>query len=293
MCCSVSPGVPVRFSDTVLYAAEVIGEAGDPVHVLGYQNKVQGRVGLLSLAVSWLPLGHSGNAMILPFPAVPRTMTRANVLDTKHCRDILQDMADAVAPRPAGHTLSRAAGRMRSIPEPPPIQVFKAAGIYTVILAQDPRDIPAELDRVPRSQRPALNPALFDAYARWYPGWTIALCCFSNRRARLADPLLWWYEPMSPDRLFLPAVDCHTGDVPDLDSHVAVDHVIAVGSYRMAGGRRVVYRDTVPGAVAPYLRPTLIGQRYTGSMPNGDFVCELEDVCEGTLRASRSKPVAA
>ena len=45
MCCSVSPNTPVRFSDTVLYAAEVIGEAGEPVHVLGYQNKVQGSVG--------------------------------------------------------------------------------------------------------------------------------------------------------------------------------------------------------------------------------------------------------
>jgi hypothetical protein len=162
-----------------------------------------------------------------------------------------------------------------------------------VILAQDPRDIPSALNQVPRSTRPTLNPALFDAYARWYPNWTIALCCFNNRRARLANPLLWWYKPMYPDRLFLPAVDCHTGDVPDLDSPVAVDHVIAVGSYRMPGGRPVFYRDTVPNTVAPYLRPALIGERLAGAMPNGDFVCQLDDVCRGTLRAARSKPRAA
>jgi hypothetical protein len=118
MCCSVSPGVPVRFTDTVLYAAEVIGVEGDPVHVLGDQNKVQGRVGLLAQAVSWLPFGHSGNAMILPFPAVPKTMTQANALDTQSCRDILQDMANAVARRPPEYPLARSAGGMKSAFEP-------------------------------------------------------------------------------------------------------------------------------------------------------------------------------
>ena len=98
---------------------------------------------------------------------------------------------------------------------------------------------------------------------------------------------------MHPDRLFLPAVDCHTGDIPNLDSVVDVDHVIAVGSHRMTGGHRVHYSNPVPTEVAKYLRPSLIGQRFAGAMPNGDFVCQLEDVWSGTLNAARSKPVAA
>ena len=40
---------------------------------------------------------------------------------------------------------------------------------------------------------------------------------------------------MYPDRLFLPAIDCHTVAIPDLNADVAVDHVIAVGSHRMTG----------------------------------------------------------
>ena len=101
-----------------------------------------GERGAISLLAEWLPLGRSGNAMILPFPAAPKTMTQTNVLDTKNCRDILQDMADAVAPR------SRTIGwepvsLSRSASPPPKIQVFRAAGIYTVVLAQDPRDIPS------------------------------------------------------------------------------------------------------------------------------------------------------
>jgi hypothetical protein len=144
MCCSVSPGVRVEFSDTVLYAAEVIDARGEVVHVLAYQNKARNasrQASRLSAAVASLPSVGTGNAMILPFPAARGTMTEANVLDTKRCREILT----------------------------------------------------SALGRVPRSKRPVLNPALFDAYARWYPGWTVALCCFNNRRARLADTLLWWY----------------------------------------------------------------------------------------------------
>jgi hypothetical protein len=298
MCCSVSPGVPVRFSDTVLYASEVVTDGEKVVHVLGYQNIAQNGAGQSSLwsAVSGLlPLGGHGNAMILPFPAVPGTMTQANILDTKGCRYVLQDMAHAVAPE--RRMISRGnPGEITHGAETPRVQVFKGAGIYTIVLAQDPRDIPAALDRVPRSKRPVLNPSLFDTYARWYPGWTIALCCFNNRRAKLAHPMLWWYEPMQPDRLFLPALDGHTGDVPRLEERVFVDHALAVGSYRMrrGAGVSVSYRDALSSSVAPYVLKTLVGRGYgQQTMSNGDFVCEVTDVREGIFRPTRNRPPGA
>ncbi len=290
MCCSVTPGVSVRFSDTVLYAAEVVApETGETVHVLGYQNKVQDRAGRLSRAAGLLPFAGAGNAMILPFPAVPGTMTRANVLDTDECRDILQEMAAVVAPPTmAWGGKGRAKGA-----DVPPVQVF-STGIYTVVLARDPVDIPAALDQVPAEKRPALNPALFEAYAAWYPGWTVALCCFNNRRARLAAPMLWWYRPVRDDRLFLPALDCHTGDVPDLDESVAVDHVIVVGSHRMERGRPVYFRDVwLPGHVVPYIRRRIIGDLIREQMPNGDFICRLDDVHQAEFRPERARPEGA
>lgn len=295
MCCSVSPGVPVRFSDTVLYASEALTDGENVVHVLGYQNKAQngsGQSSLWSTVSRLLPLGSSGNAMILPFPAVPGTMTQANILDTNGCREVLQDMANAVAPRAALRSPPTAGlgalGAARALR----IQVFKAAGIYTIVLAQDARDIPAALDRVSRSKRPALNPSLFDAYARWYPDWTVALCCFNNRRAQLAHPMLWWYKPMHPERLFLPALDCHTGDVPRLEEAVFVDHALAVGSHRMrpGAGVPVSYRDALSPSVTPYVLKNLIGARYEQPMSNGDFVCEVADVREGLFRPRRNRP---
>ena len=98
---------------------------------------------------------------------------------------------------------------------------------------------------------------------------------------------------MNADQLFLPGVDCHTGDVPDLDSNVAVDHVIAVGSHDMTGGERVVYRDKLPRSVSSFVCNSLVGQRYKENMPNGDFVCQLKDVRLGKLMAARCKPEAA
>ena len=119
------------------------------------------------------------------------------------------------------------------------------------------------------------------------------LSCFSNSRAGLAHPLLWWYKPMHPDRLFLPALDRHTGEVPDLSAHVRVDHVVAVGSHRLAGGQRVRYQDGIPTAVVPYLRPSVIGRRYGGHLPNGDFVCRVDEVAEGKFAPVRNKPHGA
>lgn len=291
MCCSVTPGVIVNFSDTVLYAAEVEYPLdGEVVHVLGYQNKVQGQVGPKSL-FDWLPWGGVGNAMILPFPAVPGTMTRANVIDTSGYRDVLQHVANAIPP---SFTMPGFLGGMETLSrKAPKVQVFDAAGIYTVVLAEDPQDIPTALKLVPKAKRPALNPKLFDAYARWYPGWTVALCCFNTREARLADPLLWWYKPMHPDRLFLPALDCHTGDVPDLEADVPVGHVVAVSSYRLLQGYPVEYNSHVPEAVAPYLRPFVLGKRHYRHLPNGDFVCRLDEVAEGTFNAERQRPPGA
>jgi hypothetical protein len=289
MCCSVSPGIPVHFSNTVLYAAEMLQENREIVHVLGYQNKAQNNAGRgkrFGGLLQRLFNQPQGNAMILPFPAVPQSMSKANVLNTKNCPDILQDMARAISPpfqmRTSSFAVAAAAPQAR-------VQVFEAAGIYTVVLAQDARDIPAALDLVPKEKRPALNPDLFAAYAEWYPDWTIALCCFNNQKAALAHPMLWWYQPMFADRLFLPTLDGHTGDVPNLRAQVGVDHTLAVSSYQMINGTRVSYTDNI-FSLEPYLAREVIGNKYNEKMPNGDFMCNLNDVREGRFTPMRIPP---
>jgi hypothetical protein len=272
-------------SSTVLYAAEVPWE-GALVHVLGYQNVVANGGGLLSRLLRH----QTGNAMILPFPAEPGSMTEANVVATEACPNILQDMSKAVSmtldKMLRGPALGR--GQIKSI-----VQVF-STGIYTVVLAQDARAIPGALHRVPSDKRPALHPKLFDAYAAWYPEWTIALCCFNNRRATLATPLLWWYRPMNPERLFAPALDCHTGKVPDLRATVKVDHAMVFASPELADkGLHVSYEDDIPATVAPFVSERVIGSYFHKKLPNGDFVCDVADVRRGLFSPRRELPPAA
>jgi hypothetical protein len=273
-----------RLSATILYAAEV-SRGGDILHVLGYQNRVQ------NLAGNGRP---AGNAIILPIPAVPKTMTRQNVVETEQCPHILEDVAEAV--RRQESELSRTKGM--KVLSASAVEVFDT-GIYTVVLAQDARDIPAALGMVPPLKRPALNPPIFDAYAVWYPGWTVALCCFNNADAAKATPLLWWYQPANPGELFAAALDCHSGAVPDLRARVTVDHTVAVGSHlidqdgfwqRTRGKKlgpalesvtRVRFQDAVPAQVRPFLCDHAVGSVYHGTMPNGDFVCSVEKLRKG------------
>ncbi len=198
------------------------------------------------------------------------------------------------------------------------------------MLAQDALAIPDALNQVPKEKRPKLNRALFEVYAEWYPTWTLALCCFNNTEAKRALPLLWWYEPMFPEELFLPALDSHTGDVPKLDGTVRVDHIVAFGSYRSQKDITVVfsnggvctrcgetiddnlmfcplcgtllngvsnpnrgevrYTHYIPEHLSPYLLKNVIGKSYRYSMPNGDFVCSIEDVRKDIFKPERKIP---
>ncbi|MGO8993432.1 MAG: hypothetical protein ACLQVI_08880 [Polyangiaceae bacterium] len=255
---------PARLSDTVLYAAET-RVAGKLAHVMGYQNRAEN-------------LSPGPNAMILPIPASV-ALGANNMLDTSKAKSVLSDHVRSLwpvsrgAPQAFGASLDVAAS----------VTVFDK-GNYTVVLATDARSIPAAMDRVPANKRPPLNQTIFDAYAAWYSGWHVALCCF-ERSFEVVDPLLWWYEPIDPTRLFAPSLDGHDGGVPQPGPPVGVDHKLVFGSVTKPEGRDVFFTDYTN--VAPDrsglrtelpddLRP-LLATRVTGAvfadrrMPNGDF----------------------
>lgn len=259
---------PARLSNTILYAAEV----REHTHVLGYQNTVQN-------------LAPGPNAMILPFPAIPGSMTRNNVVSTEYCPNLLKDMARAIMPARRSVTRGIVAKSLG-------VEVFES-GIYTVILAHDARDIPEALERdVPEDKKPNIKPELFETYSKWYPKWPIALCCFNNRDAASATPMLWWYYTISPRFLFAPAVDCHTGSVPDLDAQVDVDHTVVVGSNlgNVDGGTPLHFTRSLPQPVQNWITDRVMGRQYKEKMRNGDFVFSMDDVRNWNFRAGRVQP---
>lgn len=262
---------PASFSGTILYA----GRKNHPVHgtieVLGYQNKAAN-------------LARTPNAMVLHIPA---RLTQDNFVDVGMGSDILTCMVEAI--NPPGYGISY--GSADYAGAPPAVQVFEH-DIYTIVLASDPTQIPQALNRVPRNKRPTLDPALFDFYAQMYPHHSIVLCCFDNSEAQLAKPLLLWYPPPYADWIVTPALDCHTGGVPDLNAVVATDHwlVYGVDDAPLDIGERVVY-PSAGRALRDFLPDRVVGMKHAWPAPNGDFALSIQDLHSNQLAGvQRVKP---
>lgn len=263
MCVSAAPA---EFSGTILYHGRCHHPPHGRVHVVGYQNTVR----------NFAP---GPNAMLLHLPAVG--MTQDNFIDTGGCVRVLRDMVNALRP-PMPQAYGVAPGAVGR-GAPPPVQIFDH-DIYTVVLATDSTLIPDALQHVPPHKRIPANRPLFDFYAAMFPGYAVALCCFDNREAASANPLLMWYAPREPGRFVLPALDCHTGAVPDLAATVRTDHWVIVGTDEapLGWGTEVRYssRDC---AAAPFLPDRVMGLEFTGWAPNGDFEISYDDVLAGRI----------
>ena len=269
-----------KLSGTVLYQGQVEHPVHGGIHVLGYQNTARN-------------LAAGPNAMLLHLPG--KGVSQANFIDTSGCPRILQDMVSAVRPPSRGVDWMggpAAAGAA--------VEVFEH-DIYTVILAEDPLAIPAALTRVPEAKRVRISRELMRFYADRFPGYAIALCCFDNRDARQANPLLLWYAPHDPDLFRLPAIDCHTGGVPDLEAQVATDHWVILGTDQAPEdwGVPVDYglvevkrkwgapprSPAVKGPAAGFLPARVIGRSFTGPHRNGDFLIAFDNVLRANLAA--------
>ncbi len=288
-CCSVWPA---RFSDTKGWIGE-IKVNNEMVHVLAYSNIAQ------NLAEKDGKTG--GNAMFLPIPSKPATMNQKNIFDMKKATRVLRDMQLALDVR--SHEPPGEATKDLFHGEMPRIQVFEH-GVYTIVLAQHASDIPAALSRVPENKRPAINTKIFSAYEKWYPGWTFALCCFDNKDAQNAEPMVWWYHPQYPKVFFFPALDEHTGDVPNLTATVDVDHFVAASSPQLDKLRKekplpqglgeVFYQDReIPKEVQNVLPKHVVGATLTGKFGNGDFLANAADVRAGKFILRRVLPPGA
>ncbi|MFO0588156.1 MAG: hypothetical protein U0441_11480 [Polyangiaceae bacterium] len=235
-----------RFSQTRLYAGEAERD-GKYVHVIAYQNT----------AISEGP-----NAMVLPLPAAVMP-GRENILDTRDCKDFL------VAMEKATRRARRNAARGMDLAEVESAADVFDVGSYTVVLAARPQDVADALASVPEEKRPALNPEVLAAFDELYPGWPIAVCCWNGRIE--AEPLLWWFEPMHPKWLFLPALDAHDGKAPDPEAPVSVDHFIAFGSTLEPLGDDVHYAEwRIPPAVRALLPPKVRGAKVERTLSNAD-----------------------
>jgi hypothetical protein len=266
---------PAKLSNTTLYAGEANLD-GRYVHVIGYQNKAQNQ--------------HAGpNAMILPFPS-RAPMGPENVFDTTGCKRVLTDLGRVIprADRLRGFSKGIALNSVDSLS----VQVFDT-GSYTVLMSKNIAAIPSALNQVPANKRPQINQDIFDAYAKWYQGWSIALCCFEAGAEVKPEPMVWWYEPINEEWLFAPGLDGHDGRVPRLDKGVDVYTDIVFGSTIEPAGTPVRYTDAFAGGLAQCLPSRACGAEVHGVKVNGDYLIQREMVRNGNANYKRLAPPGA
>jgi hypothetical protein len=255
-------------TDTILYAAEALHK-GALVHVMGYQNHAENKA-------------TGPNAMLLPIPS-DAGMGPDNMLDTSKAKNILKDYQTTIRAQQR-HTRSLSKGFDERTYGSRSVQVFDK-GSYTIALAEDARDLPAALGRIPEGRRPEMSAPIFNAYAQLYPGWKMALCAWDGSID--AEPLLWWYEPKDPSRLFMPALDAHDGLAPRLATNVPLDHTLVVGSVSAPppNTSEVAFTSPLPAHLQPFLASRVTGIEHNKgrTLKNGDFSCRMANIGKGII----------
>jgi hypothetical protein len=137
-------------------------------------------------------------------------------------------------------------------------------------MAQDASQLLQAIETLPENLRPKLKSEIVDAYSKWYPEWPLAVCAWSGRIE--AHPLFWWYEPMDPKVLFLPALEGTNGKVPDPQADILRDHTLLIGSTISPFG----YRNPKPDLLGGFLSSQIWGQVVDDEDFNGDYTVEVE-----------------
>jgi hypothetical protein len=280
---------PATLSNTIVFGSRAQLD-GRMVHVLGYQNEAQDHT-------------NRPNAMILPIPSATQ-MGPDNMVDTRPFAGFLKAYAEAIRPRDRGMTRGSTPRGLVSLG----VQVFER-GSYTVVLACNANvtEIRRALDALPEGKRPAISDGLIESFAKLYPGWHLAICCWSGHIK--PEPLLWWYEPVFND-VFLPGLDAHDGGPPDLLAHVSTDHTLVVGYAGNRAPSRSIpvgtprglsdFRPQGPGEIASpgtrlhpdaaQLMPTAItGEVSVGRLVNGDWWADESGVISRRSAGTRKR----
>jgi hypothetical protein len=240
---------PAKLSKTLIYA----GESRHPldgryIHVLAYQNRALNQAG-------------RANAMVLPLPS-KAAMSSSNAIGLSGYKDILKDLAKPI------QSMSQVREARRSLTKS--VEVFDV-GSYSVVLASRAEDAVAAISQLPSDKQPQLNREIFTTYSKWYSGWPVAICCWNGKVE--PEPLLWWYEPVDPRKLFFPMVDAHDGKAPNLGRDVRRDHTILVGSTIHPFGVDTKVEDL--GPAAPYISKVLWGRVLEEQDFNRDYVVDV------------------
>lgn len=255
MCVTTSPATIDR-TRTFVNDTTLNGEA---VHVCGYQNEARN--------ISFGP-----NCMLLNFAGRDLKLVDGPEDTVYFMDDMTRGLPELVrVPRLRSAGLPTKGGAR--------VQEY---GDYTVVLAQDPRDLLQALKKVRLDRRPSETPALarmVEFYREFYPADSFVLACF-NGSVKPKHPITVSYKPNDPTVLTAPGLDGHDGLVPRIGKPMKRDFTVAFAIEGVQLPHPVRYSDNVAGR--PWAPATIAGfVDNRGDGRNRDYSVPKQAVLDG------------
>jgi hypothetical protein len=241
-------------------------ESGEVVHSVTYRNTVQN-------------LSDGPNCMLLHLPS-REPMTEENVIATTDFKGYVDDIEEALWPQ---RMLGGTRGRSKSLSCDSAVVHIFDVDVYTIVMSQSIEAAYSALNLVRADRRPRIKPSLKSFYASNFSDNCFAYCCFNNREARKAAPLLFWYYPKNKNVGVLPAIDSHDGNEPNIGEFVETDHKIIFGSQLHNPGMCEVryYLDSKVPEHLKWLFPKwVIGRKINQKTKNADFLIDINKFYE-------------
>lgn len=252
-------------TETVIGAWEIEHPKHGYRHVLAYQNSPQN--------LSPMP-----NCMLLHIPAA-KDILPEHIIDTsaEQDRHFLKEVAGQIknqGSRGVGLEYGAASRGMDSV------NYVTQMGIYHIAILNYPKSYGQALAGIPADKRPNIPQEFIDFYTENYDRYRLVLCCFNNRDAAEASPIMLHYAPLYPGTLMLPIIEGH-GDLPLLGTPINGERIVMFGSHKMDGNNRNVFfmqsRGCSPG-VAEFLPRFVIGKHIKNNMFNMDLFYHCNDL---------------
>ena len=232
-------------------------------HVLAYQNTPKNLV-------------NTPNCMLLHVPT-KHPLTPSSILDTSNDPRFLEQMAESVLAPVT--TAARGADFSAS-------NFITEMGIYHIAILNDVSfDAWLEVKRtIPKHKQPTIKEEFIRFYAEQFPSYALLICCFHNRDAKKASPIVLHYSPQFPDTFHFPTLDSH-GKVPQIGAKHRFHQVIVTGSQQLkrpGDGFDAFDLTRVGKPLLPFLPKVGAALRLAGSVaPNSDLLLEAVPIRDG------------
>ena len=241
-------------------------------HVLAYQNRVQN-------------LEEAPNCMLLPIQSA-QPIEPAWLVETSGCPNFLTELYDTIDPPPSieeeGHAwMSAGDDRMNYVVEQGVYHIAILNNLTTTALEDTFAQIPAE-------KLPFISKDLLNFFEQHYKDYPLLLCCFNNKAAQQAAPILVHYPPQYPEQLMVNTLDSH-GGIPSLGKMTGFHQKMVIGSYKNQQEEPQKPYKKITFEAYPQLQEFLpqyafaVDLLYQFNAPNNDLLFSVKELQEGTL----------